>query len=310
MSGGAPYEQIILDAFRDHARKKLEAEGGKLEWKVAIKGYDKSPKHGEGKKEWDGLMQNVRERYAGSNLDYLVGVGSFASTALNNSDLMSRQVAKRGLIFLGVTDPLGANLVKRLKGREEDTEIAGVRYGAGAEAYATCIAALFPKGQKLVFVREVSSPQDQYMAKELEKMKLTGRLNLTDATYRSQLEPDQLADDNAIYFAWYGFDNVLADVSKSDAKLLLAKKVVPSTFTAENLKGAGIVVSVDDSSVGVAGAELMLSAILDKKVLGQLDVRDVPFKYWIDLQTVNTKGIQLTPWVNKKTSNEGHLCPT
>jgi len=285
MSGGAAYEKIILAAFRDRAQKRIEAEGGTLEWKLPRNGHDVSPREPAGKQVWDRQAENILRLY--SKVDYLLSVGTFASVAMKDHDLASALGAK-GQIFLGVTDPVGARLVEDLKPRAESTNIAGVRYGRGGEAFGQYLSGLFPADRKLVFVREESTPQDRYMAQELARV---GRI--TDYAYAGNLDVTALDDPDAVYFAWYGFDNVLADEG-GDAALLLDMKVVPSTCTEELLHGAGIVVSVNDYEVGASGADLMLEAILDDDArLGHFDVVDVDFQHWIDWETVQRKGIKL-----------------
>lgn len=310
MSSGEIYEQVILDSFREHVRKKIEAEGGTLDWKIPIKGEETSPETPEGRKRWDALTTQIQSRYAHSNITFVVGVGSFASTALFRSGLAARGAVANGLIFLGVTDPVGAGLVKSLRGRNENTRIAGVRYGSGPDGYANCLRVLFPQDQSLVFVREENSPQDRFMMSAFKKSD-AGR-KFGDIVYRSNLNPNVLSDPDAVYFAWYGFDILLNNVRNEAARELLKKKVVPSTFTFENVKDAGIVVSPDDSSIGIAGANLLMDAILGKRALGSFDVVDTPFFYWLDRETLNAKHITLADWVYDKHAKEKKVksaCP-
>lgn len=310
MSGGAPYEQIIVEALRKHLQAGLEAEGHRLEWKVALKGSDKSPESADGKRDWDVWTSNIVQLYGRSGLNYIVSVGSFASMALNDQKLAARIGAKGGHIFLGVTNPVGVRLVKSLnRDRDDEENIAGVRYGAGGQAFGNCVALLFPETQRLVFVRESASPQDEYMANEFAKLQAKTQVNIEDSPYSGRLEFSHLSDPSAVYFAWYGFDNVLADIGNDGVtKIFREAKVVPSTYTEENLNNAGVVVSVDDEAVGEEGAKLMLRAILDGENLRALPVSDVPFLYWIDLETVRTKGITLAPEIYGQTLDGPQDC--
>jgi hypothetical protein len=296
MSGAVPYEKLILDSFRMRAGERLNEHGGKLDWKPQIDGYSLSPKSAEGKPKWNQLMADIRERYAGTRVDYLVGVGSFASIALKNSGLADALHAD-GMIFVGITDPVGAGLVSSLSNRRDKEPVAVVRYGRGGQKYGEYLASMFPKGQKLVFVyQQGGPPQDEYMAGELNRVP-----GISAYPYVGELNPDDLSDPDAIYFAWYGFDNLLSDAGQGGAALLKRKKVVPSTCTKENVDLAGIVVSVNDVAVGSAGAETMWQAIKAKHIdntpikLGERDVTEVDYQAWVNRATVKRKGIHLIP---------------
>ncbi|MFM6350074.1 MAG: hypothetical protein ACKPFK_33785, partial [Dolichospermum sp.] len=129
--------------------------------------------------------------------------------------------------------------------------------------YGKEIAFLFPSDQKLVFVYNENTRQDTYVAEDLKKLIEQGYKNFelnpfpsTHPIVASDLgDPKNPNDKKKVYFAWYGLDNILNSVG--GAELLRDKWVIPSTYAPENVKYAGIVVSVYDKKVGELGAEIL-----------------------------------------------------
>ena len=228
----------------------------------------------------------------------MVTVGTFASIAVRKFNLVKELDAK-GLIFLGVTDPVRAGLVKSIDGRHEDSEIAGARYGSGGIDYGKTLGSLFRPEQKLVFVYDKRTPQDTYVASDITYLKETNGDNRFELRgLERPVESGDLGDPNSpndtheIYFAWYGLDDILSDIG--GIEILKEKRVTPSTYSPEILQAAGIVVSVDDQKVGELGADILLKNYLDaNKKLGDEPVAMPPFKIWTDCDTINRKGIKL-----------------
>jgi hypothetical protein len=131
-----------------------------------------SPTTEEGEKKWKVFINNIYATYAGQHVDYVVTVGTFASIAVRKFDLVKELDAK-GLIFLGVTDPVRAGLVKSIDGRHEESEVAGSRYGSGGIDYGKTLGSLFRPEQKLVFVYDKRTPQDTYVASDIAYLKET-----------------------------------------------------------------------------------------------------------------------------------------
>ncbi|MFM6278511.1 MAG: hypothetical protein ACKN9K_09250, partial [Dolichospermum sp.] len=105
----------------------------------------------------------------------------------------------------------------------------------------------------------------------------------------------------------YGLDNILNSVG--GAELLRDKWVIPSTYAPENVKYAGIVVSVYDKKVGELGAEILLKNFYHpQKKLGHEPVGMPPFHTWLDCKTIKDKGIKLSPAVSKPTPTRDDTC--
>jgi hypothetical protein len=307
MSGAPPYEELILESFHRDLEAGLNAAGRKLDWKVPLRGSADSPDDAKGRAEWDTWSNNIKQIYASSHLSYLVTVGSYASTALHDRD--TARVAKGGQFFLGVTDPIQTSkLVSGFGAKRKEGNITGVRYGTGGEAFGRCVAALFPENQALVFVHDQSSVQDKYMSVAFSSLRSSRDIHIDELALTQPLRLSDLSDQDAIYFSWYSFDNMLADVGNPVIADLHERKVVPSTYTPENLEYAGVIVSVDDGSVGIKGAELMLRAVLGPVALGDLPVESVPFLYWVNKETAFRKKIGFAPKIYDQSSNGPFDC--
>jgi hypothetical protein len=267
-----------------------------------------------GKELWNKITKDIAIRYKDQNIDYIVTAGSFATKAIRDAGLVKTLGAK-GQIFIGITDPVKGGIVTSLDHRHENSDIAGVRYGTGGLDYGKEIASLFPSDQKLGFVYNKNTPQDVYVRRDLEILIGQGYKNFRfhefPATHK--IVPTDLGDPNSpndakeVYFAWYGLDNILNSVG--GAELLRDKRVIPSTYAPENVKYAGIVVSVYDKKVGELGAEILLKNFYDpQKKLGHEPVGMPPFHTWLDCDTIRTKGIKLSPAVSKRTVTRDDTC--
>ncbi|MDB9307569.1 trypsin-like peptidase domain-containing protein [Aphanizomenon sp. CS-733/32] len=321
-SENVPYEQIMIQAFRDRLinepKIKLIApppEKGCLESPDSVKIPEEPCGHlGKlsGKELWNKITKDIAIRYKDQNIDYIVTAGSFATKAIRDADLVKKLGAK-GQIFLGVTDPISSGIVTSLDNRYENSNIAGVRYGTGGLDYGKEIASLFPPDQKLVFVYDQDTPQDTYVAKDIDQLKNNGDDRFINRPFPRPVEPTDLGDPKnpndakEVYFAWYGLDNILNSVG--GAELLRDKWVIPSTYAPENVKYAGIVVSVYDKKVGELGAEILLKNFYHpEKKLGHEPVGMPPFHTWLDCQTIKDKGIKLSPAVSKRTTTRDDTC--
>ncbi len=298
LSEGAPYERTIIDSFLGRLKEENKVS---VHAPPAYDGAFIPPRSIEGQMKWKEITDDIRSRYRDKDIDYLVAAGTFASTAIMDADLINALHAK-GLIFLGVTDPVKAGLVKSIDQRYEDSRIAGVRYGMGGYEYGKAIASLFPPEQKLVFVYDENTPQDSYVASDLNYLKQNGYDQFVIRPFNRPVEPNDLGDPNGpndtqeIYFAWYGLDNMLR--KPGGVAALKEKWVIPSTYTVENKKDAGIVVSVDDQKIGELGADILLKNYLNPNhKLGYEPVVTPPFKAWFDCETIHRKGMRLAPEV-------------
>ncbi|MBA4174627.1 MAG: hypothetical protein C0511_18730 [Hyphomicrobium sp.] len=305
MGENVDYEKSIRDGFIRHLENELPRRNVKLvvrrEVVPRFKDTYASPKSEAGKAAWDDVVADIRGTYKKGMIDYFVTLGTFASIAIRDSNLIHELEAK-GLIFLGVTDPTRAGLVGKPK-------ITGVRYGTGGIDYGRKVAELFSDNQKLVFIYQSGKDniQDIAVADDLTTLNQTyatthpmaRRPRFDIRPLDKQIEIKDLADGNPadpansdIYFAWYGLDNVLAapNAALSNTKLW----IIPSTYSERTFRTAGLIVSVDDGLVGRFGAEIVLKQVDEPSLsLDQLPVRAPGFKVWINEERVREKGIKL-----------------
>lgn len=294
----APYEEAIVNSLFEHLDNKV--------WHLEQAVHDEPFVGPDGTKDianWQKKIDKIIQRTFSHKVDYLVTVGTNVTIAIRDAKLADKFNAK-GVIFLGLTDPVKAGIVKSLNDRHEDTKITGVRYGTDNEDdYGKTIGALFPPQQKLVFVYNKHTIQDVYVDQNLSKLKektndvrfesrpKDGDITLNDLTTK------QAGDPQEVYFAWYGLDNVLRDNEKDDGLAALKTKwVIPSTYSTDNLEKAGVVVSVSDQEVGRLGAEIIFKSYLNPDLkLGEEPVATTPFVAWLDCDVIrqNKVGLRL-----------------
>lgn len=308
-SENAPYEQVMIQSFRDRLTRQPKI---KLNAPPPQKGAFKPPESPDGKKFWKGVTDDIAIRYKRQNIDYLVTAGTYATKAIRDAGLVDKLGAK-GQIFIGVTDPVRSGIVASLEDRKENSNIAGVRYGTGGIDFGKEIASLFPPTQSLVFVYDMGTPQDSYVAKDIAQLKQRGDRRfrvkpLPHSVGPSDLgTPSSLNDKKEVYFAWYGLDNILNRTG--GAALLRDKWVIPSTYAPENVDYAGIVVSVYDEKVGELAADILLKNFFHpEKKLGNEPVGRPPFHTWLNCDTIKRKGIILSSAVAKPSPTRDDIC--
>jgi len=308
-SENVPYEQVMIQSFRDRLTRQPKI---KLNAPPPQKGAFKPPESPDGKKFWKGVTDDIAIRYKRQNIDYLVTAGTYATKAIRDAGLVDKLGAK-GQIFIGVTDPVRSGIVASLEDRKENSNIAGVRYGTGGIDFGKEIASLFPPTQSLVFVYDMGTPQDSYVAKDIAQLKQRGDRRfrvkpLPHSVGPSDLgTPSSLNDKKEVYFAWYGLDNILNRTG--GAALLRDKWVIPSTYAPENVDYAGIVVSVYDEKVGELAADILLKNFFHpEKKLGNEPVGRPPFHTWLNCDTIKRKGIILSSAVAKPSPTRDDIC--
>lgn len=294
----APYEEAIVNSLLENLDNKV--------WNLEQAFFDEPFVGPDGSKDiekWQKKIDNIIQRTFSHKVDYLVTVGTNVTIALKDAKLIDKFNAK-GLVFLGLTDPVKAGIVKSLTNRHENTKISGVRYGTDNEDdYGKTIAALFPPQQKLVFVYNKNTIQDIFVDQNITKLKektndmrFESRPKDGDITL-NDLAPKQPNDPQEVYFAWYGLDNVLRDNTKDDGLAALKTKwVIPSTYSTDNLEKAGVVVSVSDQEIGRLGAEIIFKSYRNPDLkLGEEPVVTTPFMAWLDCDIIrrNKVGLRL-----------------
>ena len=324
----APYEEAIVNSFLKHLNNKVWTFNQAIETEPYYN-PDGTEKDIE---KWSESIENRIARTDSKKVDYFITLGTFVTKAVRDNNFIKKYNAK-GIIFLGVTDPVKSKLVTQLNNRQEDTNITGVRYGSDKEDdYGATIGSIFPPAQRLVFVYdEKLYPQDGFVAGHLrdfiKKNKATrfelrpkdsealkdgkkiGFINLNDLNRKQPNDPPE------VYFAWYGLDNVLRDNVTGDGLAALNTKwVIPSTYSTDNLDRAGIIVSVSDQEVGRLGADIVFKSYLNPKLqLGHEPVATTLFLIWLDCEVIKHKkeGLRLaTPLPNATEIRNIDACPS
>lgn len=306
MGENVPYEREIVRGFMQRLDEGLRSRRvthvAHPDVVPKYVGTFASPNSDGGRATWNEVIEDIRRSYPKGSIDYFVTLGTFASLAIKQSNLIY-ELEAQGMIYLGVTDPKKAGL-------EIQYKIAGVRYGTGGLDYGKKISELFVPDQRLVFIyqRQDGNIQDQAIVGDLEA--LNEEYARTEPSFRRprfDIRPIdglidvgtlKLADRNnpvesEIYFAWYGLDNILSQENKSslhNPRLW----IVPSTYSEKNLNLAGVIVTVDDAVVGSLGADMILSRIDDPAVpLEVMPVGTLGFRIWIKRDALERKGMKL-----------------
>jgi len=303
------YEKEIAEGFVGRLRRKLAEKSIQLvERERVIPDFSKSayasPDSSEGADVWRLVTDAINKKYNPGDIDYIITLGSFASRAIKNSNLVQTKHAK-GQVYLGVTNPTSADLVGQ-------TGIAGVQYGSGGVDYGRKILELFPPNQKLVFIYQAEKGkgniQDESIAADFIKLNkeyesrypnarkprleirpIGGLIEVQDLQQGNPADPE----NSEIYIGWYGLDNILAHTNGE--RLRQANIwIVPSSNTPQNLDLAGVIVTVDDRFVGELGADIILKHMANPQLdLKQEKVRKPRFKVLIKKEVLKAKGVKL-----------------
>lgn len=305
MGEDVEYEQIIRDSFLAHLEQGLIPLGYKLKHKPYdphFGGTDARPDSPNGKEKWANLVSEVKSDYEDLPIDFFITIGTYASQVVKKEPGLMKRNRLKGLIYLGVTDPV----IAKLTGHHL---VSGVQYGTGGKNYGKMLDDLFNTNQRLVFLYKDGVIQDQSFRKQLDILNqeydgisTPSRLKPRFAfDMKGEKEPIKITDievpdpnhtsTSAIYFAWYTMDNILAAMGGLNEVTRDKLWVIPSTYSARNLKSAGAIVSVHDKLVGKEGAEIVLNVLLkeiEKKGLdlGQEPIRQVPFHTWLCRTTI------------------------
>ena len=246
-------------------------------------------------------MKDIEFKKTRQKVDFFVTLGTYSTQAVMRDGILGRFNSQ--LIYLGVTDPEYVHF----KG---NPDTAGVQYGTGGEDYGQMMDALFKPKQRLVFLFNQGTQQDEIFSRNLielnEKfasdavsMRRAPRFEFDIKPRGVDIElfhiqkPDEANPfESPIYFAWYGLDIILG--KNGNCAEISEKKlwVVPSTYSTANLNAAGVIVSVVDEHVGELGADIVLKKIDDPQLdLAQMPVMQTPFRTWICRNTVNQNGM-------------------
>jgi len=300
MGENVPYEKAILEGFRKEFVGQAEARG----YSVSIKVED--PRFGSGVKyaspdeikagrTWHALMRKISE--SNKDIDYFVTLGTYATKAVMQSGLLDSPDTK-GLIYLGITDP-------KASGFEHIPKLAGVQYGPGPVAYGKALDRIFKPGQRLAFLYNEGVEQDEAVRIGLEKCSRelgADRFEYVSKPHDIPIEiedipkPDlQNPPASSIYFAWYGLDNILSTPENYGIIKEMGLWVIPSTYSPKNLEHAGVVVSVEDASVGKLGAELLVRKLdHPSEAIDQYPIAAPPFVTWIHRSAIRLNGMAAT----------------
>lgn len=319
MGENVEYERVIAKAFLDRLRAQLQDQGIELVERPLIvprfKDTYASPKSDAGRQIWKDIVDDITRTYKPGEIDYFVTLGTFATTAIKESDIL-HYLSPKGLIYLGVTNPQRSGFVGAAK-------LAGVKYGTGGEDYGKKIAELFPDNQRLVFIYQATEDniQDLSIASELKELNLKiERQNPSARKPRFEIEPInklieisdlKKADPNnphesAIYFAWYGLDNILSLENKTSLEQN-DLWIIPSTYSPRNFRAAGLIVSVDDAEVGKLGADIVLKHLSHPELeLAKEPMLTPGFRVWINRETLKQKKLRLLDQAYDRTDDPSY----
>lgn len=311
MGEDVQYEKKIRDSFLDHLQKKLAARGYKIVSQIYDPGFEPGsyaapdeanaiPRSSAGLK-WSQLIKDIEFKNSHQKVDFFVTIGTYSTQAVIRSGILGQFNSQ--LIYLGVTDPEKVHFVG-------NPDTAGVQYGTGGKDYGQMMDALFRPEQRLVFLFNQGTKQDEIFSENLKELneefasyppskRRSPRFEFdikakgTDIELFHIQKPDTANPfQSPIYFAWYGLDNILG--KNGNCAEIFEKKlwVVPSTYSTANLNAAGVIVSVVDEHVGELGADIVLKKIDDPQLdLAQVPVMKTPFRTWICRHTVNQNGM-------------------
>jgi len=308
MGENVDYEKAILRGFR----KELTKLAGKRGFEISMPqaedphfppGKYASPREPDAGPIWEGVIARTKDRYP--EVDYYVTLGTYATQAVKASGLLERPGVK-GLIYLGVTDPVDAKI-------HGTPKVAGVQYGPGPTEYGRTLDKFFKPEQRLVFLYNEGVPQDDAVKRALLSLNETfmregsplrraPRFETCEKPHSELIgiddiiRPDKADPTNSpVYFAWYGLDNILS--MTENYKIIEREKlwVVPSTYSPENLESAGVVVSVKDEMVGALGASIIAEKLDHPNMaLNQMPIKHPPFMVWVNGSTIAKSGLDRT----------------
>lgn len=219
-----------------------------------------------------------------------MGIGTQAAVALHT--YLGNRLSDSNLLFLGVTDPVGAKLVESFSNRSDQQNVAVVAYMGRPEDYANRIYTLFP-GQKFTYIYQQGFPQDEVIA---------SRLAATDAASRGKLlirrldripQLSDFSERDRIYFSWYTFEKMF----ESGRSLDVLRQRIVVTSTKDNVEQdnmAAVGVSVSDSEIGQFGVALLMDDLRKTKPLRNTEVVVPQLHYWINCHNAERLGLVLT----------------
>ena len=284
-SGDLVYTREIRDGLLSDLENELKTPG--------IEQFDEvgpdEPDSPEILAEWAQKVRAVLDR---GPFDYYVGVGTQAAMAFAGYPGLS--LDQHPLIFLGVTDPVGAGLVNTLEERDEDRNIAGVAYMSGLETILAEIHRIFPT-RKLEYVYNSGYPQDEAMAERIRKTELfhVNTVGLTRTTRTPTLA--DLPDPRKVYFSWYTFEDMIERNVGGD--IFDQRDVVATTEANVRDRQAPIGVSAEDKEIGKQGAQIIVRAFLDGADLHKMDVVGPRIYYWINCNKSKQRGLSFSQQV-------------
>jgi hypothetical protein len=96
------YERRIIDGFTKRLNQTIGIDNYQIVTELA--GPNINPNIPKGK-EWEKIIENAKNNYTSSHIDYVVSIATNASTAVKKFGLLDGLGDVKGQIFLGVTNP-------------------------------------------------------------------------------------------------------------------------------------------------------------------------------------------------------------
>lgn len=234
-------------------------------------------------------ITRVTNRLDTEPYDYYISIGTSASIFLKTY-LKNKNFTRKKMIFLGVTDPIGSNLVTTLTERDEITNISGVAYAGNFEKLPIMINKYFPK-KKLVYIYNMHMTQDQQIGESLSHNPLT--VDDKTLTVRA-LDRDPVLQDfqdtSKVYFSWITLENFF---STEQVKILKnIPYIVSTTKTHAELGLVPVAISTSDEEIGKAGAAMIIKSLGASSVyLGKEDIVIPKWQAYVNCRLSVHKGI-------------------
>lgn len=242
------------------------------------------------------LLQQIAEKFAGEEVDVLVGIATPAAKAM-----ASAAHGETPVVFSAVTDPVAAGLVTQLE--KPNKNITGVSDAVSLSANVDLIKALLPKAKTIGTVYNPAEVNAEATISELGKL-------LSEAGMQLVARPVHKADEvlaatrsfvgqaDALFIT---LDNTAA--SAFEAIVQVAEQAKIPVFAADTTlvkDGAVAAFGIDYFELGLATGEQIV-AILKGENVEQLPVKTLPdLKLHVNLDAAKKVGLTFSDTVLEK----------
>lgn len=243
LNGRAGYVLGICTSLHESMDTILRTNGRELHWEEEVGSPDE-----DGESESKVAISRLLSRFNGRDPDYFVTIGTAVS-----------QHAKKFLadhkiphVFVGVTNPVAAGLVKSLGSDPSRGSIAGTTYPPRPSDLVKLLERYFA-GQRLGFIYSPKYPQDVSLKNSIESLLPSSRLEVVFIPTDSVNVPDDQIRSVDIFFGKY---MLCANINEFAAKYPQLRFIGASASNV--FKGAVAAIGPDDAEIGRRAAEEIL----------------------------------------------------